>query len=243
MAPLHSWDLTPKQAVQLQKDLAPRVPTGGSIETIRRIAAVDAAYLPRQRSTVAACVLLSWPGLEILEQRWHVELTRFPYLPGLLSFREIPAVLQAFQQLSSPPDLIFVDGHGRAHPRRFGIATHLGFWLGIPTIGIGKSKLCGDYHQPGIEKGQAQPLWNRDERIGVVLRSRRGVKPIFVSIGSGISLECCLHWTQATLTRFRLPEPIRAADRFSHEAKRLWLLQGAEAPSQAAPQIEEAPSR
>ena len=172
---------------------------------------------------MAACVLLSWPGLEVQEQRWHVELTRFPYVPGLLSFREIPAVLEAFEQLSAAPDLIFVDGHGRAHPRRFGIASHLGVWLGIPTIGIGKSKLCGDYQQPELEKGQSQPLWDRGERIGMVLRSRRGIKPIFVSIGSGLSLESCLHWTEATLTRYRLPEPIRAADRFSHEAKRLWF--------------------
>jgi len=221
----HSWDLSPKEAIELQKKLLGKVRTDLKLGPVRRIAAVDAAYLPKQQSTVAACVLLEWPGMRLLEERWHVEVTRFPYVPGLLSFREIPAVLEAFGQLSEQPDLVFVDGHGQAHPRRMGIATHLGMWLGLPTIGIAKSKLCGEYTQPALEKGATAPLKDRDEVIGLVLRSRRGVKPIFVSVGYGLPLRECLQWAMATTSGYKLPEPIRLADRLSKRAKLDWLRQ------------------
>lgn len=223
MGALHSWDLSPAKAIALQKKLAPQVRTDLKPPNVRHIAAVDVAYLPRQKCSLAACVLLKWPGMELLEEHWYAEATRFPYVPGLLSFREIPAVLGAFEQLSTRPDVIFVDGHGRAHPRRFGIATHLGFWLKVPSIGIGKSRLCGEYRAPAAEKGAVSPLFQGDELIGMILRSRTNVKPIYVSSGWGLSLQQSLEWTESTLTRFRLPEPIRIADRLSKRAKLLWL--------------------
>ena len=145
--------------------------------------------------------------------------TPFPYVPGLLSFREIPVILKAIEKLSSLPDLICVDGHGQAHPRRFGIASHLGLWLKHPTIGIGKSRLCGEFREPGPRRGAASNLIHQGEVIGRVLRTRQGVKPIFVSVGYGLPLKECVRWTLAVTPRFRLPEPIRQADRLSEKSK------------------------
>ena len=135
--------------------------------------------------------------------------TPFPYVPGLLSFRELPPILEALDQLSAPPEIILVDGHGRAHPRRFGIACHLGLWLRIPTIGVGKTRLCGEYEEPGLTKGSASPLRDGSETLGVVLRTRTRVRPVFVSVGYGLPLEACVNWTLAVTPRYRIPEPVR----------------------------------
>ncbi len=145
--------------------------------------------------------------------------TPFPYIPGLLSFREVPPILKALKKLSRLPDLILVDGHGRAHPRRFGIASHLGLWLKHPTIGIGKSRLCGEFRQPGKRRGSSTDLVHKGEVIGKVLRTRVGVKPVFVSVGYGLPLEECVSWALAMTSRFRLPEPIRRADHLCRESK------------------------
>lgn len=209
--PLHSWDLTPKQAVQLQRRLFQQVRTDLVLRAPRRIAGVDVAYLRESRQSVATVVILSYPELATVECSVIKTTTPFPYVPGLLSFRETPAILEAMARLSATPDLILVDGHGRAHPRRFGIACHLGLWLEIPTIGIGKSLLCGEYDNPGPRRGQFTDLIHKDERIGCVLRTRSGVQPVFVSVGYGIPLQQCVPWTLALCPRFRLPEPIRRA--------------------------------
>ena len=165
--------------------------------------------------TRAAVVVLAWPGLAVLEVVMHREPTRFPYVPGLLAFRELPAALAAFSQLSRRPDLVMVDGQGIAHPRRLGIAAHLGLWLDLPTLGIAKTRLCGRHGEVPETRGDWTPLLDGDEVIGAVLRSRVGVKPVYVSPGHRLSLASAVEWTVACLGRTKLPEPTRLADRLA----------------------------
>jgi len=216
---LHSWNITPKEAVQLQKELQNRIQTDLPFQCPRLVAGVDVGYLPRENQSIASVVVLSYDGLEKMESAVARSETPFPYIPGLLSFREIPVIFKAFEKLSSLPDLTYVDGHGQAHPRRFGIALHLGLWLKHPTIGIGKSRLSGEFREPSQRRGSSTQLIHRGEVIGQVLRTRKGVKPIFVSVGYGIPLKECVRWTLAVTPRFRLPEPIRQADTLSEKTK------------------------
>jgi deoxyribonuclease V len=216
---MHSWNLTPKEAIQLQRKLKDQVKTHLTLRNPQHIAGVDVAYIREKEQSVATVVVVSCADFETVESAVAKMKTPFPYIPGLLSFREIPAILKALEKLSNLPDLILVDGHGQAHPRRFGIAAHLGLWLKHPTIGIGKSRLCGEFRQPGKNKGSCTDLIHKGEVIGRVLRTRTGVQPVFVSVGYGLPLKECVHWTLAMTPRFRLPEPIRRADRLSHESK------------------------
>ena len=227
---LHEWNLTPEAAIALQKQLAPRIVREEALGEVGLIAGMDIGFEDGGETTRAALVLLEWPSLTLIEQVVHREPTRMPYVPGLLSFREIPAALGAFEQLSQRPDLIMVDGQGIAHPRRLGIASHLGLWLDLPTIGVGKSRLCGQFGDVPLEKGAWTPLTDRrreedpndialDERgrvtIGAVLRSREGVKPLFVSPGHRMSLDGAVDWVVRCLGRTKLPEPTRLADRLA----------------------------
>jgi len=199
-----------------QRVLARRIADHDQLpSTIRWIAGVDAAFPDGGRTTRAAAVLLSWPTLTVVDEAVHERPTELPYIPGLLSFRELPAVVAALNALSRQPDLVLCDGQGRAHPRRFGIACHLGVETGLATIGIGKSRLCGEHDEPGPSKGQTTDLIGHDEVIGRVLRSRDRVRPIYVSIGHRIGLETAVDWVLACTPRYRLPEPIRAADRLA----------------------------
>ncbi len=216
---MHSWNLTPKEAVQLQRKLKNSIPTDIPFKRPRLVAGVDVAYLPQAKQSIASVVVLSYDGLETVESTVARSDTPFPYIPGLLSFREIPVILKAIEKLSSLPDLIYVDGHGQAHPRRFGIASHLGLWLKHPTIGIGKSRLCGEFREPSQRRGSSTNLIHQGEVIGRVLRTRQGVKPIFVSVGYGLPLRECVRLTLAVTPRFRLPEPIRQADALSEKSK------------------------
>jgi deoxyribonuclease V len=165
-------------------------------------------------------VVLKWdpataPDLSVVEQVVHREPTRMPYIPGLLSFREIPAALGAFEKLSVIPELVMVDGQGIAHPRRLGVAAHLGLWLDLPTIGIAKSRLYGQHAEVGEQRGDWVPLSAGQETIGAVLRSRTKVKPVYVSPGHRITLETSLAWVLRCLGRTKLPEPTRLADRLA----------------------------
>ncbi len=216
---MHPWNLSTKEAIQLQKQLKDQVKTHLTLRHPQRIAGVDVAYLPEKEQSVATVVVVSSANFETVESAVAKMKTPFPYIPGLLSFREIPPILKALEQLSDLPDLILVDGHGQAHPRRFGIAAHLGLWLKHPTIGIGKSRLCGEFRQPGNQKGDSTDLTHKGEILGRVLRTRTGVQPVFVSVGYGLPLKECVHWTLAMTSRFRLPEPIRRADKLSHQSK------------------------
>lgn len=218
--PLHDWSLAPREAIALQRRLAGRVELADRIDTVRYIAGVDIGFEQGGEITRAAVVVLAWPGdplagFEVVEQVVHRELTRMPYIPGLLSFREVPAALAAFAKLTARPELVMVDGQGIAHPRRLGVASHLGLWLDLPTIGVAKSRLCGNHSEVPIEKGEWTPLRDRDETIGAVLRSRNGVKPVFVSPGHRISMTSALDWVLRCLGRTKLPEPTRLADRLA----------------------------
>lgn len=209
------WDLTPAEAIALQRELAPQVVREDCLGVVRRVAGIDVGFEAAGAVTRAAVVVLDFPSLGVVEQAVARRPTTFPYVPGLLSFREAPAVLAALAGLSGPPDLILYDGQGLAHPRRFGIACHLGLLTGIPSIGVAKSRLVGRFEPPGPERGAWSPLEDRGEVIGAVLRTRAGVAPLFVSIGWGIGLATAIHWVLACAPRFRLPETTRQAHRLA----------------------------
>jgi deoxyribonuclease V len=218
--PLHDWDLSPAQAIALQARLRDRVVRADRIGTVRHVAGVDVGFEADGRITRAAVAVLDYPGLALAEQAVVRMPTRFPYVPGLLSFREAPAVLAAFERLRIAPDLILYDGQGIAHPRRFGIASHIGVLLDCPSIGVAKTRLVGAHRAPANRRGAWAPLRDatadgRMETIGAVLRSRAGVKPLFVSIGHRVSLESAVRWTMACVTRYRLPETTRWAHRLA----------------------------
>jgi deoxyribonuclease V len=207
----HRWDLTPKEAIALQAELAGRVGRTDTVGTVRRVAGVDVGFENEGRVTRAAVAVLDFPGLALAERVVVREPTRFPYVPGLLSFREAPAVLAAFARLRTPPDLVLYDGQGIAHPRRFGIASHVGLLLDIPTIGVAKTRLVGEHRRLPVRKGAWVPLVDRGETIGAVLRTRAGVTALYVSIGHRVSLEAAVRWVMACTTRYRLPETTRWA--------------------------------
>lgn len=206
------------QLMALQRELAQQVDCANRLDwPPRRIAAVDAAFPDGGQITRAAAVLFGFPELECLASAVSERPTRLPYIPGLLSFRELPAILTALEQLPQTADVVLCDGQGIAHPRRFGIACHLGVETGLPTIGVGKSRLCGHYREPAGEKGSTEALMDGDDQIGMVVRTRSGVKPLFVSIGHRVNLETAVRLTLACVARYRLPEPIRAADRLADQ--------------------------
>ena len=211
----HSWNLTPTEAVALQHRLRSRVVKLGGPRTIRLVAGTDVGFERGGRVTRAAVALLSFPGLELVDYAVARVPTRFPYVPGLLSFREIPALLTALRNLKATPDLMLVDGHGYAHPRRFGIASHLGVYLGIPSIGVAKSRLVGEHGQPMQRRGAWVPLRDRDETIGAVLRTRPYTRPVYVSIGHRVSLAQAVRYAMACSTVYRLPETTRWAHRLA----------------------------
>ena len=207
--------LTPKQAIALQQELRDRVIRQDRFAPPRRVAGVDVGFEAQGSVTRAAVAVLDFPSLKPLEEAVARQPTRFPYVPGLLSFREIPAILQALEQLAQPPDLLLCDGQGLAHPRRFGLACHLGLLTDIPAIGVAKSRLIGRHGALPVEKGAWVPLTLQGEVIGAVLRTRSGVKPLYISIGHRISLESAIHYVLACTTRYKLPETTRAAHRLA----------------------------
>lgn len=186
---------------------------------IRCVAGVDVGFERGGGVTRAAVAVLTFPGLELLDQAVARLPTRFPYVPGLLSFREVPALLAALDRLRIPPDVILCDGHGLAHPRRFGIASHLGVYCGVPTVGVAKSRLTGEHGPPPQRRGAWVPLRDRGETIGAVLRSKANTSPIYVSIGHRVSLPAAVRLVMACTTRFRLPETTRWAHRLASGGK------------------------
>lgn len=220
-APRHSWDLTPKQAVALQRRLAPLVSTRDEITKIRFIAGADLAFSEDKKAAIAGVLVFQYPGLQEVERVWARAPVPFPYVPGLLSFREGPILLKAFRRLQTRPDLLMIDGQGLAHPRRLGIASHLGLLLDIPTIGCAKSRLCGEFQEPGLKRGAWSPLKIERETIGAVLRSRDGVKPLFISVGHRLSLKTAIQWVLRCHEGYRLPKPTREADLWVGQLKRI----------------------
>jgi len=208
----HPWDLPPAEARALQETLAARVELANRApERPAYIAGVDVSGAFSDGETLGAVVVMTWPGLEVAEVRLARKRPPMPYVPGLLSFRETPVLIDALAQLVHRPDILIADGQGIAHPRRFGIASHLGLLFDVPAIGLGKSRLVGEAHPPGPHRGDLSPLIHRGDVIGAVLRTREGVSPVYVSPGHKIDLEGAVHWVLATAVRYRLPEPTRLA--------------------------------
>lgn len=216
----HRWDLQPVEARALQSKLAASLQLSDDVGPIRRIAGVDVAFPDRGRRTRAAVAVLDARTLEVCQVARVIQPTRFPYVPGLLSFREIPAILAAMEELDPLPDVLLCDGQGIAHPRRFGVACHLGLLTGIPSVGVAKSRLTGRHAELPREKGATVPLRDGDETIGTVLRSRTGVRPLYISPGHRVSLETAVDLTWRCITRYRLPETTRAADRLAGEERK-----------------------
>jgi len=207
----HEWQLGIAEAVDLQHRLATQVSRSGEVIAPRFIAGVDISAGKAPGMATGAVVLLSYPEYKIVEVKVVQGRLDFPYVPGLLSFRELPLMLAAFKGLNTAPDLILVDGQGVAHPRRFGLACHLGLFLDTPTIGCAKSRLCGSHEEPGVESGSCAEVVDKGETIGVALRTRPGVKPVYVSVGHRIDLPMAIYWVLASCRGYRLPEPTRLA--------------------------------
>ncbi len=208
---LHSWQVSTTQALDIQLGLAARVSKVSEVTTPRFIAGVDISASKAQEMATGAVVILSYPELRLVETKIANEKLNFPYIPGLLSFRESSLVLAACEKLTITPDLILVDGQGLAHPRRMGLASHLGLFLNTPTIGCAKSRLCGSHKVPGVEPGSHADLVDNGEVIGAVLRTKFGVSPVYVSIGHKVDLQTAIHWVLECCQGYRLPEPARLA--------------------------------
>jgi deoxyribonuclease V len=207
----HGWPERVDDARAIQEALRRRVVPRDRLGRVRRVAGVDASYERRTGRICAAVAVLALPELEPVEHAVVHRKIRFPYLPGYLSFREAPAVLAALERLRSAPDLLLCDGQGYAHPRRFGLACHLGLLADLPSVGVAKSRLIGTHGDVPEEKGGWAPLVQEGEVIGAVLRTRAGVRPVYVSIGHRIRLETAIDHVMACTPRYRLPEPIRRA--------------------------------
>jgi deoxyribonuclease V len=208
---LHPWDVTYREAIKIQEQLKGKVILGKIASSPNYIAGLDVSYEKGTHRVWAGAVILGFPDMAVVEKRWAQREVCFPYVPGLLSFREIPALLDVLTQITVEPDVIFCDGQGVAHPRGLGIASHLGVILRKPTIGCAKSRLVGDCDPVGEWKGDYSFLRYRGRIIGAVMRTRQGVKPLFVSPGYGVTLDDCIGMVLKMCPRYRIPEPIRQA--------------------------------
>ncbi|MBF8269384.1 MAG: Endonuclease V [Gammaproteobacteria bacterium] len=211
----HPWDVSPAAAIAIQMKLRRYLIMTDQFDEIETAAGVDVGFEQAGGITRAAVVVLGFPSLELKEKSIARLPTSFPYVPGLLSFRELPSVLAALERLRKLPDLLLCDGQGYAHPRRLGIASHLGLLTGIPSIGVGKTRLLGTHAAVADIRGTWQPLMDKDEVIGAVLRTRQGVKPIYVSTGHRVSLATAICYVMACTTRYKLPETTRLAHRYA----------------------------
>jgi deoxyribonuclease V len=218
------WNLTPREAMRLQESLRERVELQDRFVDIRYVAGADVAFDPQTEVAFAGVIVYRFPGLEEVERRMARRKLRFPYVPGLLSFRECPVLLAAFARLRTEPDLILIDGHGRAHPRRFGIACHIGILFDKPTIGCAKSRLVGEHQEPGERAGSTTPLMLQGERLGVVLRTRDHVRPIYVTTGHRVSLDSAVGLVKQCVDGFRIPKPTREADHYVRDLRRAYQI-------------------
>jgi len=205
------WPTHIDEARALQAQLREQVIRENQLADVRCVAGVDVGFEDKGRLTRAAVAVLDFPGLRLRDSAISRSPTRFPYVPGYLSFRELPGILAALEQLITMPELILCDGQGIAHPRRFGIACHLGVLTGLPTIGVAKSRLIGEYTEPAPHKGAWSPLTHKGEIIGAVLRTRDNVSPVYVSIGHRVDLPTAIDYVLRCTTRYRLPETTRQA--------------------------------
>jgi deoxyribonuclease V len=217
---LHSWDLDYAQARALQSELAGKVDTRSRLDAWATVAAADISYNKHDPRLYAAVVVTDARTFEVIERVGVTAEALFPYIPGLLSFREAPPVLEAFRRLKTIPDVVICDGQGYAHPRRFGLACHLGLWLDVPTIGCAKSRFVGEFDEPGPARGDRSPLVDQGETIGAVVRTRARVKPVFVSAGHRCDLDSAVAVVLGGASRYRLPEASRLAHGHVNELRR-----------------------
>ncbi|NET60660.1 MAG: deoxyribonuclease V [Symploca sp. SIO2E6] len=217
----HPWSVTVEEAIAIQQQLQSEVITSDQLGRVQYVAGVDVGFSEDGAVSRAAAVVLSFPELQLQDQAIALCSTTFPYTPGLLSFREVPAILEALEKLRITPDLILCDGQGIAHPRRFGLACHLGLLTEVPSIGVAKSWFIGEHNELPLEKGSWQPLRDQEEVIGAVVRSRTNVKPIYVSVGHLISLPTAIDYVLRCTPEYRLPQTTRLADQLASAGKRL----------------------
>ncbi len=217
---LHSWPTTAAEAIELQQEFRHRVKIENDFGELKTVAGIDVSYDIKADTSRAVIVLMKLDRLEPLQTIVTDAPTTFPYIPGLLSFREIPVILQALGHLATKPDLLMVDGQGIAHPRRLGIAAHLGVLVDMPSIGVAKSRLTGTYKEPGPATGDQSPLMDKGERIGTVLRSKPKTNVLFISPGHRMDIATATQLTLQCLRGYRLPEPTRIADKISKQRER-----------------------
>ncbi len=210
----HRWNISPRRAIELQRKLSALVREEPLVGKVRTVAGVDCAFIEGDAKIVAGAVLCDADSMEVLRSVSVVRRCGFPYVPGLLSFREAPAVISAVRKLPLTPDLLMVDGQGRAHPRGIGLACHVGLWLDVATIGVAKSRLCGTHRDPGIKRGARTQLRYDGEVVGFVVRTRSNVKPLYVSVGHRVTLDDAVRWTLRCCRGVRLPQPTRLAHQF-----------------------------
>jgi deoxyribonuclease V len=208
---LHQWDVTPKEAIEIQQRLRSMVSVAGLDKEPRLVAGCDISFDKGSDVVYAGIVVLELPALAEVGRSTTIAQAKFPYIPGLLSFRESPALLEVWERLEVQPDLVMIDGQGYAHPRRFGIASHFGVLIGLPTVGCAKTVLVGKYEEPDAKAGSYSPLIDREELIGAALRTQDGVNPVFVSVGHRINLESAIEVVLHCTTDYRIPEPTRQA--------------------------------
>ncbi len=223
-AELHGWKVDCHGAIALQQALAGQVRVQKRLpQPVATVAGVDVSYEKHGDLFFAAVVVLKLPSLELIDQAHAVARVDFPYVPGLLSFRELPVVLDAFRGLSTIPDAVLVDGQGIAHPRRLGLASHLGLWLDLPTVGCAKSRLCGEHAEPGMRRGDLVPLLLKEDEVGAVLTTRDRVKPMYISPGHLIDVAGAVELVLACTRRYRMPEPTRLAHHLSNRLRQAAL--------------------
>jgi deoxyribonuclease V len=211
----HSWPQTIEEAIAIQEQLRSEVIADDQLSTVRYVAGVDVGYDRLDAMSQAAVTVLSFPDLQLQQQAVVRRPNAFPYVPGFLSFREVPAVLDALEKISPMPDLILCDGQGLAHPRRFGLACHLGVLTSIATIGVAKTRFIGEHPEVSFDRGSWQPLLHEGEIVGAALRTQTGVKPIYVSIGHKVSLTKAIEYVLRCAPKYRLPETTRSADQLT----------------------------
>jgi deoxyribonuclease V len=206
-----NWNVSAREAAVLQKELAAEVRIEPLPEEFGILGSADLSYLPAPGQSIAVVLTFRWPSLELLETVHAVVPTRFPYIPGLLSFREVPPLLEACGKLENPPEVFLCDGQGIAHPRGIGLASHVGLCLGIPSVGCAKSRLCGSFEPFELKRGNHAPLEYNGKVVGSVYCTRTGVKPVYISPGHKADLESSRRLVEKCLGRFRIPEPLRQA--------------------------------
>lgn len=219
--PLHEWTLSPKEAIELQKQLAFEVVTEDKFDKpIKTVAGIDLGYDAKSDTCRAVVVVLNFPQLDLIESAEVILPIQFPYVPGLLSFRETPAAVKALEKLTITPDIILCDGQGLAHPRLFGIACHIGLIADVPTIGVAKSLLVGKFENLGETRGSRASLIYKNREVGAVLRTKNKVQPVYVSVGHRISLETAIDYVLQCAPKYRLPETTRLADQMASYRKK-----------------------